>query len=103
MNNPATGTLHILPRSPDSSAALSQCCAICRPGDSLLFIEDGVLAAAFSLPYIDAVRSDVPTYALQADCAARGLLGRYSPRVQIVNDAGFVDLIAAHQRSITWS
>lgn len=94
-------TLHIVNKA-NASQGLSSCLRVLRPGDGLLLIEDGVyLAASGHLPALpEAVRAHV----LQEDLQARGIaLPGEGAALFPVDYAGFVALVGAYARSVSWS
>ncbi len=88
--------LHIVSKSPFSHDALQRCLAVLTPGDMLLLIEDGVLAHASPTPLLPADGNAV--FTLSADAAARGI----SLPANAVDYAGFVDLVARADKSVSW-
>lgn len=92
-------TLHIINKA-NASQGLSSCLRVMLPGDGLLLMEDGVYLAA-QLPALpEAVRA----HALQEDLQARGLaLPGEGTALFTVDYAGFVALVCAYARSVSWS
>jgi tRNA 2-thiouridine synthesizing protein B len=81
----------------DRADALESCLATADPAaDTVLLIEDGVYGATRAQDWSGTLA------ALEPDLRARGLLNRLSPRITVVDDAGFVDLVVAHQPIVTW-
>jgi tRNA 2-thiouridine synthesizing protein B len=71
---------------------------IAPAGDPILLYEDGVYAAAGGPATADLIAEAVgshPVYALKADLDARGL-STVAAGVQIVDYAGFVELVEQH-------
>ncbi len=98
-------TLHIVNKSPHATNALASCLRVIQPGESLLFIEDGVyaaLATAEAGAAIVAAPDRVQFYALQTDVAARGLVNRLNVAVNVIDYAGFVELTETHQPIQSW-
>ncbi|MDZ7825773.1 MAG: sulfurtransferase complex subunit TusB [Gammaproteobacteria bacterium] len=91
-------TLHLVARSPARSDALEACLRSMAEGDALLLLEDGVYGA---LP-VHPGPADSPCHALEEDVGARGLAGRLRADVTLVDYAGFVELVAAHERTLSW-
>jgi tRNA 2-thiouridine synthesizing protein B len=100
------GTLHTLNKSPFSHTTSLSCFTICDKGDSILFIEDGVLGALPSSPYtahIDKlIQKGVKIYALEGDVKARGIQQKLDQRVCITDYDGFVQLSIEHSRVQSW-
>jgi tRNA 2-thiouridine synthesizing protein B len=90
--------LHIIKQP----ATLSLALAYAAPEDLFLLVEGAVYVA---LPGHKAhqllISAQQKTYVLQPDLAARGLAEFNSP-VEQVDFAGFVDLTAEEDKSITW-
>lgn len=84
--------LHVV----NHAASLPACLAMAAAEDAVLLIEDGVYGAARG-----AVQAH-PLYALEADVVARGLAGRLAGGVELVDDAGFVELVIRHCPVVTW-
>lgn len=76
------------------ASALPACLARAGADDAVLLLEDGVYAAVTS--------TSRAVYVLEADVRARGLVARLPAHATVVDDAGFVDLVAAHQPVVTW-
>jgi tRNA 2-thiouridine synthesizing protein B len=92
--------LHIVNKSPSERNALQSCLRVAQDGQSLLLIEDGVLAATGAA--LGNATQRLKVYALGPDLAARGLAGKAAPGVTLVDYAGFVELVAAHGRNQSW-
>ena len=90
-----TATLHIINKAPEH-ARFRHCLASAQQGDTLLLIEDAVLAL------LDRGK-ELPgaSYGLEADANARAVANRV-PADQLVNYAGFVQLTVNHSRIINW-
>lgn len=89
-------TLHIVHRLDGGRlpAALGRAFAA---GDALLLTGDGVYAAL-----ADAAALPAATCALASAVRARGLLPQWPAAVPQVDDAGFVELVARHGKSLSW-
>ena len=99
-------TLHLVSASQEASAALANCLHAASPGDSVLLIGNGVFNA--NPPIFRAAMSaeavtNICWYALAHDTAARGIGNHVDTAVTLVDDAAFVDLVAAHQPIVSWS
>lgn len=99
------GTLHLVHKA----AAWEDCKPLLAPGDAVLLIEDGVYAArrdedtqgrgVCSMK----AQADVERHALTPDLRARGLLEDLPNDIHLASFADFVNLVAAHERVVTWS
>ncbi len=99
-------TLHTVNKSPFSTQTLISCLGHCKDGDAVLMIEDGIYGglAGTGLTEIiaDKVKS-VALYVLSPDLTARGIdASRLIEGVTGVDYAGFVDLVATHDRTQNW-
>jgi len=100
------GTLNIINKSPFEKRTLEQCLSRIGSGDGVLLIEDAVVAAVGGTAVSNAITaagSQSKLYVLGPDLDARGfadasLLGD----VNIVDYAGFVDLVVKHDRVHSW-
>ncbi len=100
-------TLHTVNKSPFERNSLETCLSLCKPGASVLLIEDAVVGAlqdtAISRQILESVASGVKVYALNEDLQARGLsCGRLIDQIGIVDYAGFVDLAAENTTVQSW-
>jgi tRNA 2-thiouridine synthesizing protein B len=69
--------------------------------DSIILIEDAVVAADASSPFAEALK-DKTVYALEADLKARGILSRLNKAVKASTDVDFVALTVQHDSSLSW-
>ncbi|WP_100640595.1 sulfurtransferase complex subunit TusB [Marinobacter salexigens] len=88
--------LHILNKAPSHPRSV-ECLSALMPGDTLLLIENAVLAVASLNEY----RAGIPVFALAPDVIARGL-GECSENTTLVDFAAMVDLTAQAQQIISW-
>ncbi|MBF0424406.1 MAG: sulfurtransferase complex subunit TusB [Magnetococcales bacterium] len=88
--------LHTVNKSPFQNSTLESCLRFVRPGDALLLLEDGVIAAAAGTAKSGliegALKKNLSVYAIDADLKARGLT-TLTKGVQVTDYAGFVDLV----------
>ncbi|MDH4184794.1 MAG: sulfurtransferase complex subunit TusB [Nitrospinota bacterium] len=87
--------LHLVNKSPFSNNALEEAARFASKGAPILLIEDGVLAARAGTtfePKLARIIADHPVYALEPDLKARAV-GKTAPGVQLVDYAGFVELV----------
>jgi sulfur relay protein TusB/DsrH len=89
-------TLHIVHRLEGGRlpGALARAVA---PGDTLLLTGDGVYAAL-----ADRAALPAATQALADAVRARGLLPQWPAALPLVDNSGFVALVAAHGKSLSW-
>lgn len=90
--------LHTVNKSPFQNTSLESCIRFTSPGDVILLIEDGVLAAQADTSKSELLISAMAkadVYALQADLKARALTNLV-PGVKITDYAGFVELVEKH-------
>ncbi|MCO1335886.1 sulfurtransferase complex subunit TusB [Microbulbifer sp. OS29] len=94
-------TLHIVSKSPYTSSALKECLGAFASGDALLLIEDGTYVLRH--PALETLQS-AEIYCLEADAAARGQqqLAATMDRVEMINDARWVQLCTEHQPIVSW-
>ncbi|MGC8118988.1 sulfurtransferase complex subunit TusB [Marinobacter sp. VGCF2001] len=88
-------TLHIINKAPEHPR-FRRCLDCIQPSDTLLLIEDAVLALADGGQQLPAA-----VHALDADITARAL-GNRVPGGLLVDYAGFVELTVNHPRIINW-
>ena len=92
--------LHTISKSP-TNKLLSSCASVLKPGDGILFIEDGVyycsLAESGRHP-----GADVRLFALKEDTAARGLSVHSAADVELVDYAGVVELCCEYEKIVSW-
>jgi tRNA 2-thiouridine synthesizing protein B len=97
--------LHIVNKSPTDRNSLGACLRLAQEGSSVLMIEDGVYAAMQGGASADAVASanGLKFYVLGEDLNARGMSeSKVIDGVQVVDYAGFVDLVAGHDNLQSW-
>jgi len=98
------GMLHTVNKSPYQCNTLESCLNHVGEGDVVLLIEDGVYAAmkgGRAADVLSAVKG-VKICALSADVKARGLEGRLIDGVEVVDYAGFVDLVTETDKTQAW-
>lgn len=93
-------TLHTINRSPDSSL-LDSCLRLVRPGDGILFIEDGVYHCN-SVSTLEHIDESVKVYGLREDMLARATLGKIVTTVEIIDTNRFVELCGQHNKVVSW-
>jgi len=94
--------LHVVNKSPYERDALATCVGYYRDGDTLLLIEDGVYAAV-AAGKAAANLKGLKVAALSSDLKARGVgEDKLIEGLQLVDYAGFVDLVATADRVQSW-
>ncbi len=83
--------LHII----STSTLLDTCLSLKTEGDALLLIEDAVTV----MPLLANITN---VYALQEDIHTRGLINRVPKHINLVNYAGFVELVVNHSPAQSW-
>lgn len=97
--------LHIVNRAPSAGGMTEPLLGLLSAGDGLLLIENGVYGALWGVLPIErySVLAEVSRFVLVPDLEVRGLaLDRCDPSFQLTDYAGFVDLIARFDASISW-
>lgn len=92
--------LHIISGSP-TTGLLASCSSLLKPGDALLFIEDGIyycIGDDIDRP----AKRDISIYALGEDLAARGLSDRSTKVAELTNYDGFVRLCCQYEKVVSW-
>lgn len=79
--------------------------AFASTGDTILLIEDGVLALNSRLALGSFIAkcsaNKVRLSALAEDCQIRGVVNQY-PEVELIDYLTFVDLVTTHNRQVSW-
>lgn len=98
--------LHTVNKSPFEKTTLESCLRHAKPGDAILLIEDGVIAAMKGTAMserIAARNAGLSLYALGPDLAARGITGTLmNETIKVVDYSGFVDLVAEYDVTQAW-
>jgi len=97
--------LHTVNKSPFEKNSLDSCLRMTKKGNAILFIEDGVYAATKGTAVSEQVKQamgDVTIYALEPDLKARGVTDKVMDGIKLVDYAGFVDLVAEHDKVQAW-
>jgi len=93
-------TLHTISKPP-GQRQLEQCLALCRKGDAILFIEDGVYHG-MSADELDKVPQNIPVFGLHDDLKARALLERSHERLHVAKMQRFVELSCEYDKVLSW-
>ncbi|VEB95128.1 tRNA 2-thiouridine synthesizing protein B [Cedecea lapagei] len=94
--------LHTLRQSP-FQCDISEMLRYMQPGDDLLLIEDGVIAALNHSRALELLLSaPITVSALQEDVEARGLAVQISTSVERVDYTDFVRLVIKHDQQCAW-
>lgn len=105
MSTLSTNTLFTIAKSWHNASWLYEQLAFASNGDAILLVEDAVLSIhsattlASFLAKCDML--GVRVYALADDCVLRGI-DRQHERITLVDYAGFVELVCAHQKQVAW-
>ena len=98
--------LHTVNKAPLDRNTLESCLKFALPGASILLIEDGVYAAdkgSLSSEMVTAAMADKKVYALGPDLKARAVKDeRVIDGIEIVDYAGFVDLVESTDKVQAW-
>lgn len=98
--------LHTVNKSPFEKNSLESALRFSAAGSAILLIEDGVYGAVAGTAVeglITAAMADKKVYALQSDMKARAIKeDRVISGVELVDYAGFVDLVEANDKVQAW-
>jgi tRNA 2-thiouridine synthesizing protein B len=98
--------LHTVNKSPFERDSMGTCLSMALPGSSILLLEDGVYAALKGTAMADkmtAAMADRKMYAMEPDLKARGIdASRLLDGIELVDYAGFVDLVTSHDKVQAW-
>ena len=98
--------LHTVNKSPFEKNSLETAIKFSLPGASILLIEDAVYGAAKGTavePMVKAAMADKKIYALKSDLMARAVKQEsVIDGIEIVDYAGFVDLVEANDKVQAW-
>jgi tRNA 2-thiouridine synthesizing protein B len=79
--------------------------AFAYTGDSILLIQEGVLALQSSITlksFLAKCESNsVKVFALKDDCDLRGITNRYQ-NIQLLDYHGFVELVIENKKQVSW-
>ncbi|HEY3987050.1 sulfurtransferase complex subunit TusB [Cedecea sp.] len=94
--------LHTLRQSP-FQCDISEMLRYVQPGDDLLLMEDGVIAALNNSRALELLLSaPISISALREDVEARGLIAQISSKVVCVSYTDFVRLAIKHDQQFAW-
>ncbi len=98
--------LHTVNKSPFEKNSLETAINVSLAGSSILLIEDGVYGATKGTTaeaMVKGAMADKKVYALKSDLMARAIKqDRVIDGVEIVDYAGFVDLVEANDKVQAW-
>ena len=98
--------LYTVNKSPFEKGSLETAIKFSLPGAAILLIEDAVYAAAKGTSVEEMVKgamADKKVYALKSDLMARAIKeDRVIDGVELVDYAGFVDLVEANDKVQAW-
>ena len=93
-------------KSPFERSSLESCLKMATPGAAILLLEDGVYGAmkgTAAADLVTAAMADKKVYALGPDLMARGIKeDRVLDGIEVVDYAGFVDLVEANDKVQAW-
>ncbi|PSW11913.1 sulfurtransferase complex subunit TusB [Photobacterium rosenbergii] len=96
--------LHIFTRSPFQSRAFDESAAVISQNDSILLIQDAVIAATVeNSPIFSFQDAGVKIYLLAEDLAARGLQDKLKLEVNVIDYKGFVGLTVDCETQMKWA
>jgi tRNA 2-thiouridine synthesizing protein B len=94
--------LHLVNKSPYDACSLDTASSIMKSGDSLLLIEDGVYGAVKNGKAASLLGGHKVSV-LGPDLAARGISeDKLIDGVEVIDYAGFVDLVEANDKVQSW-
>jgi tRNA 2-thiouridine synthesizing protein B len=94
--------LHLVNKSPYDAGNLNTASSIMKDGDQLLLIEDGVYGAMKN-GKAASLLNGLKVSVLGPDLAARGITqDKLADGVDIIDYAGFVDLVEANDKVQSW-
>ncbi|NAW66232.1 sulfurtransferase complex subunit TusB [Photobacterium halotolerans] len=95
--------LHMIFSSPFQNRALQQCVAQLLPGDEIVLLQDGVVAATAPGQLDSALKQAAAVYVLETDILARGLAGRVTADVEVIDHDMLVALTVRHPNCMKWA
>lgn len=98
-------TLYTISSSWHNSVWLYEKLAFAQAGDSILLVQDAVLAAQSPTSLTSFLAkcraSEVSVYLLRDDLVLRGIENKY-PEFELLDYAGFVEQVALHDKQVSW-
>ncbi len=97
--------LHTVNKSPFGNDTLNSCLRMSTDGCAILLIEDGVYGATDGTSISDQVKEAMKTksvYALKPDVDARGISAKVIDGIELIDYAGFVNLVADQTATQSW-
>jgi len=97
--------LHTVNKSPFCNGTLNSCLRMSQDGCAILLIEDGVYGATDGSSVSDQVKDAMKTksvYALKPDVDARGISAKIIDGIELIDYAGFVNLVADQKATQSW-
>jgi tRNA 2-thiouridine synthesizing protein B len=98
--------LHTVNKSPFEKNSLEVAIRFSQPGSSILLLEDGVYGAmkgTAAEAMVKGAMADKKVYALESDLMARAIKSdRIIEGIEVVDYAGFVDLVEANDKVQAW-
>lgn len=96
--------LHTVNKSSFERNSLQSCLNTIDDSSVILLIEDGVISAANNskASMLAKLAAQGRVCALQGDVEARGISSNLAENIQLVDYAGFVDLVVEHGTTVSW-
>ena len=96
--------LHIVNKSSFERNSLQSCLNVIDDKSVILLIEDGVISAANNAnsSMLANLAANGRVFALRGDVEARGISSKVADNIQLVDYAGFVDLLEKYGTSVSW-
>lgn len=96
--------LHTVNKSSFERNSLQSCLNTIDDNSVILLIEDGVISATNNTKtsMLANLAQQGRVYALQGDIEARGISSKVADNIQLVDYAGFVDLVVEHGTAVSW-
>lgn len=88
-----------------AQVALFEPLCFAQEGDTILLLEDAVLALQSPITLASFLAkcqaTQISVAALVDDCRLRGIDNKY-PQIDLLDYSGYVDLVVAHDKQIAW-
>ena len=95
--------LHLVKHSPSNTNSLALCLSYINQGDSILLLEDAVIAAIEGLQWQKKLQqTGAQVFALKDDVIARGLSKNIAASVALIDMNDFVELTEINKNILSW-